>query len=388
MLKPAMFGAHEADVSRARTRDARCLEWRLRHVDPRPMPASHDPALETLMLALDGDGPRWPGSGLFLGARDGWSLHGRRLPGLACTQDDRGAHDRLVAAGLDVATSDALPADRRWPLVLLLPPRQRDAARGLFAEALARLAPGGRVLACMPNKEGARSGEADLARIAGPVASLSKNHCRAFWTAPLDGPVDPALAASWREAVSPRRVESDAVPGGGFVSRPGIFAWDRVDRASALLAAQLPRDLSGRVADLGGGWGFLSMAVLARNPGITALDLYESDARALDCARRNLQPFEADATIALHWHDVSRGLPATGYDAIVSNPPFHALGREDRPELGQAFIATAADALRPGGRLWLVANRHLPYEAALGTAFRDVRTVAQADGFKVIEAVR
>jgi 16S rRNA (guanine1207-N2)-methyltransferase len=73
---------------------------------------------------------------------------------------------------------------------------------------------------------------------------------------------------------------------------------------------------------------------------------------------------------------------------IVSNPPFHAQDRADRPELGQRFIAAAAHALAPRGRLWLVANRHLPYEESLGTHFATVRTVAQAEGFKVVEAVR
>jgi 16S rRNA (guanine1207-N2)-methyltransferase len=67
------------------------------------------------------------------------------------------------------------------------------------------------------------------------------------------------------------------------------------------------------------------------------------------------------------------------------NPPFH-VGRSDAPELGRAFIAAAARALRPGGRLWLVANRHLPYEAALAGAFAFVNVLADAQGFKVITA--
>jgi 16S rRNA (guanine1207-N2)-methyltransferase len=70
---------------------------------------------------------------------------------------------------------------------------------------------------------------------------------------------------------------------------------------------------------------------------------------------------------------------------IVSNPPFHQ-GRADLPELGRAFIASAADALVPDGRLFIVANRHLPYEAVLAARFRDVRTLATQEGFKVIEA--
>jgi 16S rRNA (guanine1207-N2)-methyltransferase len=74
------------------------------------------------------------------------------------------------------------------------------------------------------------------------------------------------------------------------------------------------------------------------------------------------------------------------YDVIVTNPPFHASGRADRPDIGRAFIAAAAAALVPAGRLWLVANRHLPYEAELARHFSQVRCVLQHDGFKVVEA--
>ena len=93
----------------------------------------------------------------------------------------------------------------------------------------------------------------------------------------------------------------------------------------------------------------------------------------------------ANVELGFHWHDVAAGLPGR-YDFIVSNPPFHAQDRVDRPELGRAFIRAAAQALRPRGRLLLVANRHLPYEAELSAAFADVRVLAQAGGFKAFEA--
>ena len=76
------------------------------------------------------------------------------------------------------------------------------------------------------------------------------------------------------------------------------------------------------------------------------------------------------------------------YDVIISNPPFHAQGAADRPDIGRAFIAAAAEALRPGGRLWMVANRHLPYESVLDARFGTVRIVTQTYGFKIIEAVK
>ena len=329
-----------------------------------------DPALETLLLPFAGGALAWPreGGALFPGGRDGWPLHAQALPGLRIEPDDDG----------DAAT--------RYPLVLLLPPRQRDQARAQFARALARLAPGGVLVACMPNKEGAKSGEADLARLAGPLNVLAKNHCRVFWTAPLDAPADAALAAEWRGLDAPRFIAEPRVPGGGFRSRPGVFAWNRIDPASLLLAEHLPPDLHGHVADLGAGWGYLAGQVLARCPGVTALDLYEADARALQLARENVAAWDARVPVGFFRHDVTAGLPRR-YDAIVTNPPFHAQGAGERVDIGRAFIAAAAAALHPGGRLWLVANRHLPYEGVLDANFGSVRTVVQRDGFKVVEAV-
>ena len=49
---------------------------------------------------------------------------------------------------------------------------------------------------------------------------------------------------------------------------------------------------------------------------------------------------------------------------MIMNPPFHQ-GRAAEPDLGAAFIAAAARILKPHGRLMMVANRQLPYEAAL-----------------------
>ena len=315
---------------------------------------------------------------LFLRARDGYRLREWARPGWWCEQSFKPFADALARSGL--AVGEAQPGSR-YALVLVLPPRQRDEARALFARAACHAEGGGIVLACVPNAEGAKSAQADLAALLGPMEHLSKHKCRVFWGV-SGASRDEALVQAWLALDCP---QANAA---GYVSRPGLFAWDRVDTASALLAAHLPQDLHGRVADFGAGYGYLAAQIVARCPRVTALDLYESELRALEPARLNLdralREHGRELAVGLHWHDVTTGV-AQRYDAVVSNPPFHQ-GRADLPELGRAFIAEAARALVPQGCLWLVANRHLPYEATLSAHFEQVRAVAAQEGFKVIEA--
>ena len=345
--------------------------------------ASRDIALDALFHPFSEGLLQWPaGEVLFLRAREGAALHAIRSGALAATQPFKPEADRLQRIGVTLLDEDALPA-AACPLVLLLPPRQREEARALLAKACAAVAPGGTVAIAASNDEGGKTREAELKQLAGSVGTLSKFHCRVAWARPQA--LDAALAGQWRAGDRPRTVSSAQVPGGGFRSRPGVFAWDRVDAASRLLADMLPVDLQGRVADLGAGWGYLSMQVLARCPKVTSLDLYEADARALALAGENLA--DASVPVSRHWHDVAAGV-AERFDAIVCNPPFHALGRGDRPDIGRAFIAAAAQALKPRGSLWLVANRHLPYEDALGSGFAATTTLKQEGGFKIVHAVK
>ena len=345
---------------------------------------SRDLALDALFHPFNAGLLRWPADGvLFLRAREGAALHGYPHAGMVTTQPFKPEADRLTRIGAEMVDEAALPV-ARFPLVLLLPPRQREEARALMAKASAAVAPGGVIVVAVTNDEGAKSREGDLKQLVGSVSVASKHHCRVFWSAP-GATVDAALQAQWAVADAPRTITAADVPGGSFQTRPGVFAWDRVDAASALLASALPNDLKGCVADLGAGWGYLTLQVLAKCPQVTSVDLYEADARALALAKSNRA--ETKQALQFHWQDVAAGV-SERFDAIVCNPPFHALGRGDRPDIGRAFIAAAAQALNPGGRLWLVANRHLPYEQALADGFAEVTIVAQNAGFKIVQATK
>ncbi len=324
---------------------------------------------------------------LFLGARPGFwhSEHGAAA--WRCEQPFAPFAQELLRRGI---ATQAQVDDTGFAMTLALPPRQRDEARSLLARAVRATAPAGRVVVAAANTDGARSLEADLRTLTGTVHSASKHKSRVIWTdlAPFD--VDTARVEAWLALAEPRQVADGTE---SFWTVPGLFAWDRVDPASALLATQLPATLSGRVADLGAGWGYLAMQVIRHCPAVTAIDLFEANARALVPAQRNIAAALAarigpgTPNSQVHWHDVTSGLPDR-YDVIVSNPPFHVgqAGRADLPQLGRAFIRAAADALVDGGQAWIVANRHLPYEALLSERFARVDTPIQQGGFKVIRA--
>lgn len=246
-------------------------------------------------------------------------------------------------------------------------PRSREAGRALIARAAAEVTPGGWVAVDGQKTDGIDTALKDLRGRVDLSDSLSKAHGKL-----ASFPVGPDLS-DW--LAKPSLVQ-------GFQTLPGVFSADGPDRGSILLAGALPAKLGGKIADLGAGWGFLAAEILKR-PGVKRLDVVEAEANALDCARVNV----TDDRARFHWADATQWRPETLLDAVVMNPPFHT-GREADAGLGAAFIRAARRMLAPDGSLWLVANRHLPYDPVLAESFLTVQEVAGDGAFRVIHATK
>ncbi len=271
--------------------------------------------------------------------------------------------------------------------IALLPYRNRQRTRFLIAAASRLLSPSPArpaLIACQENRRGARALETDLKQTGGDLLARSKHKCRLLQlsmppeTAALNPPDE------WLAAGEPRRIEALD----GLISMPGLFSWDRPDPGSMLLLDTLP-PLAGRVMDLCCGQGLLAHRLLAhrllrdRRDAIEALHLVDADANALACARRNIEHHNA----AFHWLDAaSEPLPA-GMDAIVCNPPFHR-GHARDVALGRRILLQGLNALRKGGRMFVVANRQLAYEGALSERAASLGLLRQEAGYKIIEVVR
>ena len=166
----------------------------------------------------------------------------------------------------------------------------------------------------------------------------------------------------------------------GFKTVAGVFSADAPDPASHLLLSVLPR-LTGTVADLGAGWGFLTRN-LAEMPTKHVIAV-EADHLAIEIARMNVPSDK----VKFVWADATAWCADRGLDTVVMNPPFHNFGKAD-PGIGIDFIKSAVRSLKPQGDCYIVANRHLPYEQTLNGLFQNVSEVTKDNRFKVLYASR
>ncbi len=296
-------------------------------------------------------------------------LYGAPAPGLADVPPGAVQVSPLIPGAQDVAAL----ADASVDQAVVLAPGGAIERDYVLAQALRVLKPGAPLLAFAPKDKGGSRLKKTLEGFGCKVAEDARKHHRFCHVA------RPEAATGLAEAIAAGAPRLS--PALGVWTQPGVFSWDRLDAGSGKLIELLP-PLAGRGADLGCGVGLLAQRVLAA-PAVTELTCVDIDRRAVDCARHNLD----DPRATVHWADVRRLDDLGDLDFVVMNPPFHDGGTEDR-NLGVAFVEVAARLLRKGGVCWLVANRHLPYEARLATAFASFEVRHDGGGYKVIEARR
>ena len=138
-----------------------------------------------------------------------------------------------------------------------------------------------------------------------------------------------------------------------------------------LVAATVPGDAAGRLADLGAGSGAVALAALARCPGLSAT-LFERDPVSVDRAKRTLAlPHNAAFAnrVTVLETDVTdrRSVPPETFDHVLANPPFNTRDHRPSPHADRRaahmaetnlaeWIPTMRRAARPGGTLALIAR--------------------------------
>lgn len=161
-------------------------------------------------------------------------------------------------------------------------------------------------------------------------------------------------------------------------SLPGVFSHRELDAGTELLLSKLSKTMSGSVLDFACGAGVIASYLLSGGARIQA-ELLDVSALALWCSAHTLEQNGSQGNIIAA--DTLNGVTHR-FQTIVTNPPFHTGVKTDY-RITREFIAGAKQRLTSNGKLYLVANRFLPYAELLDEQFKQPATLAQNTRFSV-----
>jgi 16S rRNA (guanine1207-N2)-methyltransferase len=162
----------------------------------------------------------------------------------------------------------------------------------------------------------------------------------------------------------------------------GVFSRDQVDLGTMVLLRKAPAPPeTGRLLDLGCGYGPIALSLAAQSPDaeVWAVDVNE---RALTLTMRNAVANSCANVVTAHPDDVPVDLR---FDAIYSNPPIR-VGKEALHDLLSRWL----DRLTPTGRAYLVVQRHLGSDSLATWLVHEgypTARIASSKGYRVLQVL-
>ncbi|GGZ55347.1 ribosomal RNA large subunit methyltransferase G [Streptomyces inusitatus] len=362
--------------------------------DPRDALRAWDAADEYLLRRLDESAPDLSGTLVVLGDR--WGALATSLAAHRPVQiTDSFLAQRATLANL--ARSGADPGAVRMLSARDTPPARIDVllvrvpkSLALLEDQLHRLAPGIHpetvIIGAGMVSEIHTSTLRLFERIIGPTrTSLAVRKARLIFCTP-----DPALAPApspWplRYALP---ADVGVASGRTVTNHAGIFCADRLDIGTRLFLGSLPERVGPqKVVDLGCGNGVVGTAAALANPraSVTFVDESFSAVASAEATYRENVPTGREAEFLVG--DGLSEIPDGSVDLVLNNPPFHS-HRATTDTTALRMFTGARRALRPGGELWVVGNRHLGYHQRLRRIFGGCQVMASDPKFVVLRAVK
>lgn len=218
-----------------------------------------------------------------------------------------------------------------------------------------------------------------LERYIGPVqASLAEKKARLLFVTPADK----------QQASSPYpSLYSLEIPALSLRNHAGIFCREALDIGTRFFLPHLPNDLGhAQVADLGCGNGVIGILCALSNPQ-AQLCMVDESYMAVQSAQENWQQAVGERPVSIYAGDGLASEQAQSLDLVLCNPPFHQQ-QVVGDFLARRMFQQSHRALKQGGQLWIVGNRHLGYHVTLKRMFRNVEHIAANAKFVILKATK
>ena len=163
----------------------------------------------------------------------------------------------------------------------------------------------------------------------------------------------------------------------------GVFSKSRIDEGTYIfLKVLLPLHLSGKILDLGCGYGPIGLTI-ALNSEQARVDLADINSRALALASKSGERLNLNSRVTFLHSDIFEKIEGP-YDSIVVNPPIRA-GKV----VTYSMYSGAKQHLIDGGSLYIVIRKKQGAESAfkyLETVFENVSVLHKEKGYWIIQA--